>query len=47
MMPTHEVDVEVRLDAQVIFKSGCFKYFWSLVQGNVEINDDFTYRIGA
>lgn len=33
--------------AQVIPKRGYFKYLWSLVQGNEEIDDDFTCRIGA
>lgn len=44
---THEADVEVSIDTQFILKIGSFKYFGTVIQGNEEIDDDFTHRIGA
>lgn len=44
---THDADVEVRLDTQVIQKRDSFKYSESIVQENVEVNKDITHRIGA
>ncbi|KAG5606511.1 hypothetical protein H5410_028003 [Solanum commersonii] len=44
---THEADVEVKINAQVIPKRGNFKYLESIIQGDGEIKDDDTYRIGA
>ncbi|KAG5594457.1 hypothetical protein H5410_035689, partial [Solanum commersonii] len=37
-----DVDIEVRLDTQVIPMRGCFKYLGSLIQVNGEIDDDIT-----
>lgn len=37
---THEVEVEVKIDKQVIPKRGCFKYLGSIIQENENINDD-------
>ncbi|XP_019261739.1 PREDICTED: uncharacterized protein LOC109239608 [Nicotiana attenuata] len=44
---TQEGDMEVRLDMQVIPKRGSFKYLGSKIQGNREIDEDLTHRIGA
>ncbi|XP_070045287.1 uncharacterized protein [Nicotiana tomentosiformis] len=44
---THDVDVEVKLDAQVIPKRASFKYLGSIIQGNGDIDEDVAYRIGA
>ncbi|XP_019259253.1 PREDICTED: uncharacterized protein LOC109237399 [Nicotiana attenuata] len=41
------VDEDVRLDSQVIPKRGSFKYLGSVIQGNREIDEDVTHRIGA
>ncbi|XP_060183146.1 uncharacterized protein LOC132613111 [Lycium barbarum] len=43
----HEADVEVKLGTQVIQKKDSFKYLGSIIQGNGEIDDDVTHRIGA
>ncbi|KAK4351549.1 hypothetical protein RND71_030862 [Anisodus tanguticus] len=42
-----EIGVEVRLGTQVIPKKGSFKYLGSIIQGNGEIDDNVTHRIGA
>ncbi|XP_060175999.1 uncharacterized protein LOC132606488 isoform X2 [Lycium barbarum] len=42
-----EVGVEVRLGAQAIQKKSSFKYLGSIMQGNGEIDDDVTHRIGV
>ncbi|XP_060210151.1 uncharacterized protein LOC132637024 [Lycium barbarum] len=42
-----EADVEVKLGTQVIQKKDSFKYLGSIIQGNGEIDDDVTHRIGA
>ncbi|XP_070002920.1 uncharacterized protein [Nicotiana sylvestris] len=44
---THEIDVEVKLDAQVIPKRVSFKYPGCIIQGNREIDEDVAHRIGA
>uniref|UniRef100_A0A1S4AAW9 Uncharacterized protein n=1 Tax=Nicotiana tabacum TaxID=4097 RepID=A0A1S4AAW9_TOBAC len=44
---TGEADNDVRLDSQVIPKKGSFKYLRSIIQGNREIDEDVTDRIGA
>nr|XP_009761835.1 PREDICTED: uncharacterized protein LOC104213957 [Nicotiana sylvestris] len=44
---THDAYVEVKLDAQVISKRVSFKYLGSIIQGNKEIDEDVTHRIGA
>ncbi|XP_070056794.1 uncharacterized protein [Nicotiana tomentosiformis] len=44
---TKEGDMEVSLDMQVIPKRGSFKYLGSIIQGNVEIDEDVTHHIGA
>ncbi|XP_070034643.1 uncharacterized protein [Nicotiana tomentosiformis] len=44
---THETDVDVKLDAQVILKRASFKYLRSIIQGNVEIDEDVAHHIGA
>nr|XP_033512282.1 uncharacterized protein LOC108945319 [Nicotiana tomentosiformis] len=41
-----EVDVEVRLDSQVIPKRESFKYLGSIIQRDGEIDEDVTHRIG-
>ncbi|XP_075086512.1 uncharacterized protein LOC142169176 [Nicotiana tabacum] len=43
----HEVEVEVKIDTQVIPKRDSFKYLGSIIQGNGEIDEDVTHRIGA
>nr|XP_016502030.1 PREDICTED: uncharacterized protein LOC107820285 [Nicotiana tabacum] len=37
---THKADVDVKLDTQVILGKGSFKYLWSIIQGNKEIDDE-------
>nr|XP_033508012.1 uncharacterized protein LOC117273039 [Nicotiana tomentosiformis] len=44
---THEADIEVKLDTQVITKRASFKYLGSIIQGNREIDEDVAHRIGA
>ncbi|XP_070029583.1 uncharacterized protein [Nicotiana sylvestris] len=44
---THEADVEVMLDAQVIPKRASFKCLESIIQGNGEINKDIAHHIRA
>nr|XP_016456792.1 PREDICTED: uncharacterized protein LOC107780726 [Nicotiana tabacum] len=39
--------MDIRLDSQVISKRESFKYLKSVIQGNVEIDEDVTHRIGA
>nr|XP_016452019.1 PREDICTED: uncharacterized protein LOC107776619 [Nicotiana tabacum] len=43
----HEEEVEVRIGTQVIPKRDSFKYLGSIIQGNKEIDEDVTHRIGA
>ncbi|KAM3238309.1 hypothetical protein P3L10_013340 [Capsicum annuum] len=40
-------DVVVRLDSQEIRKRDSFRYFGSMIQGNDEIDEDVSNRIGA
>ncbi|KAF3638374.1 Tropinone reductase 2 [Capsicum annuum] len=44
---SHEEDVVVKLDSQVIQKREGFKYLGSMIQWNGEIDEDVTHRIGA
>ncbi|XP_070050633.1 uncharacterized protein [Nicotiana tomentosiformis] len=44
---THDADVEVKLDAQVIPKRASFKYLGSIIQGNGDIDKDVVHRIRA
>nr|XP_009770721.1 PREDICTED: uncharacterized protein LOC104221358 [Nicotiana sylvestris] len=44
---THDADVEVTLDAQVIPKRASFTYLRSIIQGIGEIDEDIAYRIGV
>lgn len=44
---SHEVDVEVRLDTQVIPKRGCVKYFESSIESNGENDDDAAHHVGV
>ncbi|XP_070020025.1 uncharacterized protein [Nicotiana sylvestris] len=44
---THDVDVEIKLDAHVIPKRASFKYLRSIIQGNGEIDEDVVHRIGT
>lgn len=44
---THEVEVKVKIDAQVIPKRGSFKYLGSIIQGDGEIDDDSAHCVGA
>ncbi|XP_070016044.1 uncharacterized protein [Nicotiana sylvestris] len=44
---TEEVDVEVRLDSQVILKRESFKYLGSIIQGDEEIDEDIAHHIGV
>ena len=37
----------VRLDSQDVCKRDSFKYLGFLIQGNGEIDEDVTYRIGV
>ncbi|KAG5603383.1 hypothetical protein H5410_034753 [Solanum commersonii] len=41
------VDMEVRLDCQVISKKGSFKYLGAIIQGNGEIDKDGIHRTGT
>ncbi|XP_009798508.1 uncharacterized protein [Nicotiana sylvestris] len=43
----HEEGVEMKIGTQVIPKRDRFKYLGSIIQGNREIDEDVTYRIGA
>jgi len=43
----HEADVEVMLETQVISKKASSKYLGSVIQGNWEIEEDVTHRIGV
>ncbi|XP_019263293.1 PREDICTED: uncharacterized protein LOC109241039 [Nicotiana attenuata] len=43
----HEEEVEVMIDTQVIPKRDSFKYLGSIIQGEGEIDENFTHRIGA
>ncbi|XP_019244283.1 PREDICTED: uncharacterized protein LOC109224152 [Nicotiana attenuata] len=43
----HEEEVEVKIDTQVIPTRESFKYLGSIIQGNGEIDEDVTHRIGA
>nr|XP_016460957.1 PREDICTED: uncharacterized protein LOC107784344 [Nicotiana tabacum] len=40
---THEAEVEVKIDTQVIPKKDNFKYLGFVIQGNKEINEDVTH----
>ncbi|KAF3620594.1 hypothetical protein FXO37_33192 [Capsicum annuum] len=40
-------EVVVRLDSQVVCKRDSFKYLGSMIQGNGEIDEDVSHRIGA
>ncbi|XP_070048567.1 uncharacterized protein [Nicotiana tomentosiformis] len=42
-----EVDVDVRLESQVIPSRGNFKYLGSVIEGGEEIDEDVTHRIGV
>ncbi|KAF3623829.1 putative Ufm1-specific protease [Capsicum annuum] len=42
-----EDEVVVRLDSQVVCKRDSFKYFGSMIQGNGEIDENVSHRIGA
>ncbi|XP_019236534.1 PREDICTED: uncharacterized protein LOC109216790 [Nicotiana attenuata] len=44
---TQEADIDVSPDTQVIFKRGSFKYLGSIIQGDEEIDEDVTHRIGG
>ncbi|OIT39959.1 histone deacetylase 14 [Nicotiana attenuata] len=44
---SREVGRDVRLGSQVIPKRDSFKYLGSMIQGDREINEDVTHRIGA
>nr|XP_009606306.1 uncharacterized protein LOC104100708 [Nicotiana tomentosiformis] len=41
------MNIDVRLDSQVILKRGSFKYLGSFIQENEEIDEDVTHHIGA
>ncbi|XP_019240777.1 PREDICTED: uncharacterized protein LOC109220764 [Nicotiana attenuata] len=43
----HEEEVEVKINTQVIPTRDSFKYLGSIIQGNGEIDEDITHRIGA
>ncbi|XP_075093708.1 uncharacterized protein LOC107820127 [Nicotiana tabacum] len=43
----HEEEVEVKIDTQVISTRDSFKYLGSIIQGNGDIDEDVTHRIGA
>ncbi|XP_075087757.1 uncharacterized protein LOC142169750 [Nicotiana tabacum] len=43
----HEEEVEVKIDTQVIPTRDSFKYLGYIIQGNREIDEDVTHRIGA
>ncbi|KAF3660781.1 putative 39S ribosomal protein L46, mitochondrial-like isoform X2 [Capsicum annuum] len=42
-----EDEVVVRLDSQTVYKRDSFKYLGSMIQGNSEIDEDVSHRIGA
>ncbi|XP_059309687.1 uncharacterized protein LOC132060785, partial [Lycium ferocissimum] len=42
-----EADEKVRLGTQAIQKKGSFKYLGSIIQGDGDIDDDVSHRIGA
>ncbi|KAM3340130.1 hypothetical protein P3S68_030000 [Capsicum galapagoense] len=42
-----ENEVVVRLDSQVVCKRDSFKYLGSMIQGNSEIDEDVSHRIGV
>ncbi|XP_070005562.1 uncharacterized protein [Nicotiana sylvestris] len=44
---THEANIEVKLDAQVIPKRESFKYLGSIIQGYEKIDEDIAHRIGT
>ncbi|KAF3616363.1 putative protein phosphatase 2C 47-like [Capsicum annuum] len=44
---SHEADVVVKLDSQVVQNRESFKYLGSMIQGNGEIDEDVTHRIDA
>ncbi|XP_075104629.1 uncharacterized protein LOC142178806 [Nicotiana tabacum] len=44
---TYEVDVDLKLNTQVIPRRGSFKYLGSIIQGNRKIDDEVSHRIGA
>ncbi|XP_070017321.1 uncharacterized protein [Nicotiana sylvestris] len=44
---THEMDMDVRLDPQVIPKRASFKYLGSIIYDNGEIDDDVIHRFGT
>ncbi|XP_059302252.1 uncharacterized protein LOC132054223 [Lycium ferocissimum] len=44
---SHDAGIKVRLETQVIQRKGSFKYLGSIIQGNGEIDEDVTHRIGA
>ncbi|XP_075104916.1 uncharacterized protein LOC142179004 [Nicotiana tabacum] len=44
---THDADIEVKLDGQVIPKRASFKYLGSIIQGDGEIDEDVRHHIGA
>ncbi|XP_070002725.1 uncharacterized protein [Nicotiana sylvestris] len=44
---THEADVDVKLDTQVIPRRGSFKYLGSTIQGNEEIDDEVSHHISV
>ncbi|KAF3634505.1 putative early nodulin-93-like [Capsicum annuum] len=43
----HEEEVVVKLDSQVVCKRDSFKYLGFMIQGNGEIDEDVSHRIGA
>ncbi|PHT43614.1 Cytochrome [Capsicum baccatum] len=42
-----EDEVVVKLDSQVVCKRGNFKYLGAMIQGNRDIDEDVSHRIGA
>lgn len=44
---THEVDIEVRMDTQIIPTRGSFIYLGSIILGSGKIKDDVTHCIGV
>lgn len=44
---THEDDGEVRLDSQVNYSWGSFKYLGSVIQDNRKIDEDVIYHSGV
>uniref|UniRef100_A0A1U7YBI9 Uncharacterized protein LOC104245413 n=1 Tax=Nicotiana sylvestris TaxID=4096 RepID=A0A1U7YBI9_NICSY len=44
---SREAGVDLRLESQVIPKRGSFKYLGSVIQGNMEIDEDVAHRIGV